>query len=191
MNPEEIFNSFYDRLYNFTLLRMRHVQHAEDVVSDVFVKVIEKFDTYKPEKAAFSTWIFTIALNEIRMFYRAFKPTFSLEDGYDVMSEIDIEDDFLRKDEHIQVLQAVNSLDNKRKNIILLKYFGDLTDRQIADIMKLSEKNVGVILTRTRRALKEVLTSCNECSSPGTRSCISCWQENRRGMQLLHADKMN
>ena len=165
MNPEEIFDTFYNKIYSFTLLRVGNVHDAEDLTSTVFIKVVEKIDTYKPSIAAFSTWIFTIALNEIRMHYRRLKPVRSLDDISEVANQIDIEGDLLRREERILLIKAINELDERRKNIILLKYFGDLTDRQIAATSGLSEKNVGVILTRTRRMLREVLRHCRDGDS--------------------------
>jgi len=157
MKPEEIFDAFYDRIYSFTLLRVGNVHDAEDLTSNVFIKVVEKLDTYRPEKAAFSTWIFTIALNEIRMYYRGRKITRPLDDIYEVADQVDIEGDLLQREECVWLIKAINELDERRKSIILLRYFGDLTDRQIAETLNLSEKNVGVILSRTRRILKDIL----------------------------------
>ena len=157
LQPEEIFNNFYRRIYSFTLMRVCNVHEAEDLTSNVFVKVVEKLDTYNPSIAAFSTWIFTIALNEIRMFYRRNKFLCSLDDINETANQMDIEDSLLLYEERSMLLKAVEELDKRRKNIILLKYFDEMTDRQIADVMNLSEKNIGVILTRTRKDLKNKL----------------------------------
>ena len=167
MNFHDIFNSYYDRVYSFTLLRVGNVHDTEDLTSSVFVKVVEKLDTYKPEKAALSTWIFTIALNEIRMYYRGRKPVRSLDDICEVANQIDIEDDLLRHEERIWLIKAIDELDERRKTIILLKYFGGLRDRQIAEALNLSEKNVGVILSRTKKILRDLLIHFNDINSYG------------------------
>ena len=165
MKPEEIFDSFYNRIFNFTLVRVSNLHDTEDLVSNVFCKVVEKLDSYIPEKAAFSTWIFTIALNEIRMYYRGRKNACSLDDISELADRFDIEEDLLHYEERSILLSAIYELDERRKSIILLKYFGELTDRQIADTLKLSEKNVGVILSRTKKVLKDALVRSAEAES--------------------------
>jgi len=162
MDLIDIFDSFYDKIYSFTLLRVGNVHDAEDLSSDVFVKVVEKLYTYNSEKAAFSTWIFTIALNEIKMHYRRSKKVCSLDDINELAGQLNIEDDLLQHEERVSLLRAIDELDERRKNVVVLKYFSGLSDRQVAEAMKLSEKNVGVILSRTRRILQKRLTGRRE-----------------------------
>ena len=165
MNLNDIFNSFYDKIYSFTLMRVGNVHDAEDIASDVFVKVAEKLDTYKPEKAAFSTWIFTIALNDIRKYFRDRKTFYSLDDMFEIVAQFDIEEEFLRRDELVCLSHALSELDEKQREVVHLKYFGELPSRRIAEIMNLSETNVGVILHRSKIFLKTFLISCKKSSS--------------------------
>ena len=165
MNLNDIFNSFYNKIYSFTLMRVGNVHDAEDIASDVFVKVAEKLDTYKPEKAAFSTWIFTIALNEIKLYYRGRKPVYSLDDACEVADRFVIDEELLRRDELVCLNHALSELDEKQREVVYLKYFGELPSRRIAEIMDLSETNVGVILHRSKIILKTFLISCKESNS--------------------------
>ena len=159
MNLEGIFNSFYDKIYSFTLLRVGHVHDAEDIASDVFAKVAEKLDTYDPDKAAFSTWIFTIALNEIRMYFRARKAECSPADIAELVDRLDIEEELLRREEYVRLYEAVDKLNDSQKDVVLLKYFGGLTNIKIAEVLDLSESGVGVILHRAKNILRNSLLS--------------------------------
>jgi len=165
MNLDEIFNSLYDKIYSFTLMRVGNVHDAEDIASDVFVKVAEKLDTYNPNKAAFSTWIFTIALNEIKLYYRGRKPVYSLDDACEVADRFVIDEDLLRRDERICLSHALRELDERQREIIFLKYFGELPNRRIAEIMDLSETNVETLLYRAKKNMKKVFLSCEESGS--------------------------
>jgi len=170
MNLDEIFNSFYDKIYSFTLMRVGNVHDAEDIASDVFVKVVEKLDTYKPEKAAFSTWIFTIALNQIKKHYRGYKNNSSINDADELAGQFVIDEDLLRDDERVCLSHAFSELDEREKEIVYLKYFGELSSRRIAEIMDLSETNVRVILCRAIKNMKNVFILCNESDSCGYKS---------------------
>jgi len=158
MNLHEIFDYYYDRIYSFTLVRVGNVHDAEDIASNVFVKVTEKQHTYNPAKAAFSTWIFTIAINEIKMFYRKRrKNECSIESMTELVDQVVLDEDLMRKDERILLFHVINKLDEKQKNAILLKYFGGLSCRQIAEFLGKSESNTGNILQNARTALKKEL----------------------------------
>ena len=162
MNLQSIFNSYYDKIYSFTLMRVCNVHDAEDIASDVFVKVAEKLDTYKPEKAAFSTWLFTIAVNEINTYYRRRKNVISIDEFSDIADTIEIDENLLWIDERMCVNHAFSCLDDRQKEIVLLKYFGELTHRQIAETTGISETNAETILNRAKKEMKKVFNSCEE-----------------------------
>jgi len=157
MNLTEIFNSYYDKIYSFTLMRVGNIHDAEDITSKVFIKVAENLETYKPELSAFSTWIFTIAINEVKMYYRGRKIEYSIESVAEIADRFVIDEELLRHEERTELLYAIGKLDEKQKQTILLKYFGGLTYRQIAEILGTSESNAGNILQNAREALKKLL----------------------------------
>jgi len=159
MNLEGIFNSFYDKIYSFTLLRVGHVHDAEDIASDVFVRVAEKLDTYDSDRGAFSTWIFTVALNEIRMYFRARKAEYSPDDIAELADRFDIEEELLRREEYVMLYKAIDALNDNQKDVVLLKYFGGLTNIKIAEVLDMSESGVGVILYRAKNVLRNSLLS--------------------------------
>ena len=138
-------------------MRVGNVHDAEDITSDVFVKVAEKIHTYNPEKAAFSTWIFTIASNEIKMHYRSNKKECSIENIPEIADRFFIDEGLLCQEEKTQLFCEICKLDEKHKNIILLKYFGSMSYSQIAEFMEISESNVGFILNSARTILKNAL----------------------------------
>ena len=170
MNLANIFHSFYNKVYSFTLLRVGNVHDAEDIASDVFVRVAEKLDTYNPEKAAFSTWLFTIALNEIRMYFRARKTGAAPEELEKLADSLDIEEDLLRREEYVLLYKAIDKLNDNQKDAVLLKYFGDLTNIKIAEVLDISESSVGVTLHRAKNILKKSLISCKESDASAYKS---------------------
>lgn len=58
---EKMYEEYYPRIYNYIYYRTLNREITEDVVSDTFLKIMYKFEVYKPERGAFSTWIYTIA----------------------------------------------------------------------------------------------------------------------------------
>jgi RNA polymerase sigma factor (sigma-70 family) len=74
-----------------------------------------------------------------------------------VVIEPAIEENVFLNETKGQLLGALKQLSIREQNIIALKFWGDLTNRQIAHMMKLSENNVAVILFRALKRLRKIL----------------------------------
>lgn len=68
-----IFKSYYKRVYNYIYYRVNCHHTAEDLVSQVFEKVMFKIDTYSKDKSPFEVWLFAIARNAINDYFRSSK----------------------------------------------------------------------------------------------------------------------
>ena len=98
---QEIYEEFYQKVLSYIRSRVGDAYTAEDLTSDVFFKCYKNIDRYDPEKAAVSTWVFTITNNTLKNHYRDTKPTSSIDnmEGF----EIPYEDDF---DQAMQIGRA-------------------------------------------------------------------------------------
>jgi RNA polymerase sigma-70 factor (ECF subfamily) len=88
-----VFAGFYEqylpKVYRYISYRISDTPTAEDLTSIVFEKALTKFDSFCPEKAQFSTWIFTIARNTLIDHFRtdvksrtvSFDPSFQYQTG--------------------------------------------------------------------------------------------------------------
>lgn len=132
---------------------------AEDLAADVFASVLKHIDGYDRSRGEMSTWIFAIARNKIRNHFRrervrrllfvtsvgqvSGEPRRSLEDS--VIDGIALS----------EILRAVRELDPRGRELIGLKFGGGLSNIEIARLTGLSSSNVGVILHRTLKQLRE------------------------------------
>lgn len=153
----QIYKEYYSKIYKYTLFRVNDHGTAEDLVSDVFEKVLLKHYTYNPEKAKLSTWLFTIVNNTITNYFKKniYQPEpLELEK---VDSSYCLEDLVIKRELKGILLKAIMCLHEHQRNIIALKFGACLTNRQIAQMMGLSESNVGTILYRALKRLKDIL----------------------------------
>lgn len=67
---ERFFDVFFPRVYNFVRRMVGHEQLAEDVTQDVFVQIYRSLARYDAERDP-RPWVFTIAANQVRMFWRS------------------------------------------------------------------------------------------------------------------------
>ena len=137
------------------------VADAEDICQDVFIKVyknIRGFDT----TLSFSSWIYRIAHNEARSFYRKHKKreqTYSLDDtDYDQLAS-DLQTDGLVIDaERREVLTLVlGDLKEEYREVLILNFLEEKSYTEISDILKKPVGSVGTLLHRAKKQLKQIL----------------------------------
>ena len=152
---EEIYREFKDKVESYIRARVSDHHVAEDLTSDVFFKCYKNIERYDPEKAAVSTWVFTIVNNTLKNYYRDRKSTASLDDmeGFEPSFEEDM-DRAMRLDEVRQYLDEVlEELDETKRRILLMRYYDEMKTKDIADALGMTAGNVRVILTRTLKKL--------------------------------------
>lgn len=159
----ELFDAYYDKVYAFLYARTGDSALAEDLASQTFVKIAEHFRSYCKEKGALSTWVFTIALNEMRSYFRrqARKETEPLFEIVEIPGFDDVEKEFEEGETKKEVLFLLSRLDARQRSIVTLKYYGGLTNGEIAVLLNLSESNVGTIMNRALCKLRDHLS--NQC----------------------------
>ncbi|MCF8011126.1 MAG: sigma-70 family RNA polymerase sigma factor [Clostridiales bacterium] len=153
----EIYNKYFPMLYKYTLYKVGAPEVAEDLVSEVFEKVLANYYTYNPDKGKFSTWLFTIANNTILNYHKKNDRDKQLIDIEKMQSKYRLEDLIIDRELKQFLLTAIMYLDERQRNIIALKFGACLANREIARVMDLTESNVGTILYRSLKKLKEIL----------------------------------
>lgn len=158
----ELFGKLYEeylpRVYQYVSYRVDNRSEVEELTSIVFEKALTKFNTYNSQKAAFSTWIFTIAHNIVIDYYRKRsreqKYKEQVESGA-VEPSISPEDEVVRLEEIRKLRECLSLLNRNEQEFISLKFSGEMTNREIARITGFSESNVGTILCRAIRKLRD------------------------------------
>ena len=155
-----IFEIYYKRVYNYIYYRINSHHWAEDLTSQIFEKVMTRINTYNKEKAPFEVWLFGIAKNVVNDYFRDLKKhkTFSIDSIKELVSSKKSPEDIIEiKETNGELLQALKILDMREQNIVALKFGANLKNVEIAEILNLTESNVGVILYRTMKKLKKEL----------------------------------
>src|SRR5262249_28281452 len=119
-----------------------------------FEKAWRERHRYRSDLANFTTWLFTIARNIATDHLRHEQVEQSLVQA--AVFEPESMDDMVQKNADIAyLLSLLNELPNRERELVALKYGANLTNRQIAPLVGLSESNVGTVLNRTLNKLRE------------------------------------
>lgn len=158
---EELYEYFFPRVYNFIYARLKNSADADDVVSVTFLKMNENLESYDPERAAFSTWLFRIATNAIIDHTRHAEKNQETEweEFFDPAAPDydEPEAKVVEGENNRELLMALDKLSERERRIVELKFWGDMDTRAIAEILNMSESNVRVTLHRTLGKLKKIL----------------------------------
>ena len=148
---EMIVNYFYRMLW-------KDREKAEDFMHDIFQKLIEKPEYYDRNKRKFKTWFFSVANNMCKNEYKKQEvrsnTSSGLDESYNVSStEEAVDRMFDNKMFKEKLLQEVNKLDDKHKEVFVMKYIDDLSNQEIADALDI---NLGTVKSRVFNAIKKI-----------------------------------
>lgn len=151
---------------------------ADDLTQEVFIQAYQSLKNFKGE-AAFSTWIYRIAINASlnRMRKNSRNPILNRLDSLFVVGrEISLTADdtedpesILIKNEKSKWIQvALDSLPENQRTAIVLSKYDDLPQKEIAEIMKTTEGAVEALIQRAKANLRVKLSSTYKKSSAYT-----------------------
>ncbi|MDR1940871.1 MAG: sigma-70 family RNA polymerase sigma factor [Endomicrobium sp.] len=158
MNFEQTYKEFFKIIYSYILARVREDNTACDIAAAAWQKALKNFNSFDESKGNIRQWLFTIARNEINMHYRLYyvKKFLSLTGFEDtkISQEKAIEDSLIYEQEKQTLLSGLETLDKKERDIIALKFYSGLNNRQIAELVNISESNAGTIINRSMNKLR-------------------------------------
>ena len=165
-SEKELFKRFNAKIINLVSLNLgKSSQHWEDVVAETQFAVLVSLreGKYDPEKGvSLSSYIYGIAMNKIRDFYKfAKKETMVSSETHVETLKINIrENTELEQEELRQLLrEAMNQLKRKYKEVLYLRYYEELSIGEISERLKLPPRRVS---ERIHYALKLLRKKCEK-----------------------------
>lgn len=156
----ELYEELLNPIYRFCYFRLPNKETAEDITSEVFLTLWNKLDTYTKQKnTKFTTWVFQIAQNKIIDFFRKHKENLelkeelSLPDPHAEESYKKVDNEFLKK----QLKKALKALPDSQSQSLILKYFSELDNKEISEIMGKSETAIRILQSRGLKAIRKYL----------------------------------
>jgi len=151
ISAEQLYADFYPKVSAYVRGKVSNPHDAEELVSTVFLKAVQKLDSYDPAKAALSTWVYTITRNTVTDHFRTRHTVVEFEDW--MVSDIpapDLSDDALDT-----LADALLALKEKERDLIILHYYAGHTLKTVAEMMGMSYVNAKVIHKKALSRLQE------------------------------------
>ena len=161
---------YYEMIYRLAIKMVNNPQDAEDILQETFIKAyrhLEKFDG----RSSLSTWLYRIATNEALMFLRRQKPDMlsvveAIAAGEGDIEPIQVvdwsslpEDELMSTEAQVYLDKAVEKLSPSLRVVFVLRDIQNLSTRETAEVLNISETAVKTRLSRARLQLREELTS--------------------------------
>ena len=160
---------FWEKLFHIAFSMLKNRDEAEDAVQDVLIKAAQKQKQFEGRSQLY-TWLVRILINHCHDLHRKYKRRQttglfkSTKEGGDY--DLDIEDrreDLQKKIELSEashrLIDMTSNLDPIYKEVVILRYFEEMSYAEIASVLEISEGTVKSRLNNARRILKSELSS--------------------------------
>lgn len=157
---EELVGLFHKEIFRMVYYRTCSQMDAEDLTQEIFIKMSKNLNRLK-DPARFKPWLYRIALNRVRDFYRKksllsfFATTTAGEDTELSGEHHNALDDIMEKEFWHQFHRLSGQLSRKEREVFILRYVDQLGIREIAETLRSSESTVKTHLYRALKKFKQ------------------------------------
>ena len=141
-----------DIIYRYLFSLTNNKELAEEITQETFYQAVKSADRFD-ESCKVTTWLCAIAKNSLYKYYKK-HPKHSNLDA-EILSDSYIEKEFLQKESYIELLKKMHDFDSDTKELMYLRIFGELSFREIGDIMSKTENWARVTFYRSKEKLKK------------------------------------
>jgi RNA polymerase sigma-70 factor (ECF subfamily) len=163
---EEIYKKYYSEVYRYILTKVKRIEDAEEIASDVFIRCNKHLAVYDVNKAKLTTWLYSIANNLIIDHYRKVNVTVNVsqfsdeETGKEVFQFIgnDTTDSDVNNSETMTAINyAMSKLKPKQREVAEMYFKDNEQYTKIAEVLEMPLNTVKVTIMRIREVLQSQL----------------------------------
>ncbi|MDH5605917.1 MAG: RNA polymerase sigma factor [Anaerolineae bacterium] len=150
---QALYRHYFPRVYAYVAYRVSRVEDIEDIVADTFLKAVEGLNDFEWRgSGSFAAWLFRIARNLVTSFYRKNNKANS-DISLEALPELrtggpSLDDRAAQKDLYLHLRQLIAELPPRQQEVITLKFFGGLRNREIAQALGIRQRTAAAYLSR-------------------------------------------
>lgn len=153
---ESLYDRYFAKIYAYIRSRVSTKEEAEDITSDIFLSAIKYIANFNSKKGSFSSWLYKSAHNKIIDLYRRKGRSNQQLDEFNSPTLPD--DNFENAQieaERAQVNEILIKIHPDYQLVLSLRYFSELTNPEIAEVLNCKPSNVAVIMNRALASFKK------------------------------------
>ena len=140
---DALYKEYQPKVFGYLISRVNNSTTAEDLCSEVFLKVCSKIESFDETKASLSTWIFTVTRNTLTDFFRSNRWSDEIPETF--ADDSDLEEEVCNSQMLEILADSLEKLPERERDIILLHYYRGRTLRDIAELMGISYSYVKIL----------------------------------------------
>lgn len=157
-----LYDEYFDKIAHYIYVRVGDRNEAEDLAGKVFLKALESLKSYKERGTPMQAWLFRIAHNvSVDHLRRKGRATTVPIDGVTVAGGEDPVAMTEKSIEMEKVNKAIQKLTPEQREVVRLRFFGDLSSKEVGAILRKSDGAVREMQRAAVEKLRGILTS--EC----------------------------
>lgn len=155
----QIYEQYFPPVYQFIRLRVEDTALAEDLCSDVFLKLVDALRGGSAPRHSLRGWIFRVARNELHTHFGRIRrfPVTSLEEWTPVPPDDDLEVQIIRSFDLERARRALRMLNAEQQEVLILRFGQKLDLQATADIMGKSVSAIKSLQFRAVNTLRQLL----------------------------------
>ena len=153
----QLYEKHFDKIYRYVRLKIGNETEAEDMTQQVFLNALQSISSFKWKGVPFSSWLFRIAHNQVVDYFRKNKSTTVPLDESLVSSSDNPQSATERKLDIEQLILATKQLTEAQREVISLRFAGELPIAQVAKAMGKSQGAVKALQHSAVVALRKIL----------------------------------
>ncbi|WP_186577842.1 RNA polymerase sigma factor SigX [Aquibacillus kalidii] len=162
---DEFYDNYHKDLYQFMFYMVKNKHQTEDLIQEVYIKVLNSYDTFKGESSE-KTWLFSIARHvTIDFFRKQQRKRNRIMDFFDWGEKGDLIKDqeplpdevAIMNDEMRRIYNCLDHCTIDQKSVIILRFIQSFTIQETAETLGWSVSKVKTTQHRAMKALKDLL----------------------------------
>ena len=152
---EQIYEKYFETVNKYLFCLTHNSDISEELTQETFYRAVKKINTFKGD-CKMSVWLCQIAKNLWYDELKKNKKSKNIEEEiFLIQSENEVERDVISNDSKLQLYKKLQKLDKNTREVIYLRITGELSFKEIGDILNKTENWARVIFYRGKQKLKE------------------------------------
>jgi RNA polymerase sigma-70 factor (ECF subfamily) len=152
-----LYERYFEQIFRFVFKRLGGDEDlAGDITQQTFMKAMANIVKYEDRGLPFCSWLYRIAQNEVSMHFRTLKKNYTVAVDENRIKEVAAEaslSGYMTIEEQEKLIQLINELDEGQMELIELRFFQEMSFKEIAEIYNITEANAKM---RTYRILEKI-----------------------------------
>ena len=156
---EHLIKEYSSQLLHYLVGHAHSREDAEDILQDVYISVYEHCGEFDPERCNEQAWLYIIAKRKLISYYRKYKQLDSVDEmeDYQLPGDNSMAEATNLMASRQAVALGLKKLDERSRDVIILRYFNDYSFAEIGEALGISEGNARVIHSRALKAMQDEL----------------------------------